>query len=226
MTRERVREDRRAEGEDGNVTTRAKVVGSLAAIVGVGLSVLAAYTQQFQRQTAIATPVASYPVRIELPWTVRTGSGATLGEPAEPQRSEAKPNVAAIEHDAQPQALAEPAKTTGKPDILPGLIAVKFDLGGAAARASGASGDQIAVSLPVVYNDTSLGAVPIWIDPSGAISVDSRELSRVLSTPNKALAEAIEQSGQGRTSFASLRARGMTVHYDPILNRIVMAKRS
>jgi len=226
VRRERVGEDRRAEGKDGYVTTCAKVVGSLAAIVGVGLAVLAAYTQQFQRQTAIATPVASYPVRIELPWSAKNGSGVTLAEPSESKPSEGRTGVAAIEQDAQPQALTEPAKTAGKPDILPGLIAVKFDLGGAAARASGASGDQIAVSLPVVYNDTSLGAVPIWIDPSGAISVDSRELSRVLSAPNKALAEAIEQSGQGRTSFTSLRARGMTVHYDPILNRIVMAKRS
>ena len=109
---------------------------------------------------------------------------------------------------------------------MPGLIPLKFRLSGTSGNVGSLSGDQIAISLPLVYDGAAIGSVPIWVDPAGAITIATSELSRVVSSSNKDLSQALIESGQDRTSFASLRARGVIINYDPIANRLIMRGRS
>ena len=175
---------------------------------------------------ALETREGVYPVRFELHTTPTraapmllpnpTAAAATAIGPVEPAKDGELPTV-----ESPKARVAAP-----KPDIMSGLIPIKFRLGGSASVAGKTPGDQIALSLPLVYNDAAIGSVAIWIDPAGAITIDSGELSRVVSSKNKDLSEALVESRQDRTSFASLRARGVTINYDPLANRLIMKDRS
>ena len=172
------------------------------------------------RQLAWVGQQPIYPVRFEIP---PSSSESWTPSVETPEAEDA--SLAEVEEIAPRETPAAPAAAP-KPHFILGMIPVNFRLGGSAGRAPASSDKLIPLSMPVVYNSGSIGAVPIWIDPGGAITMDSGKLSQALSEANAPLSEAIANSGQERVSFSSLRSRGMTINYDPIGNRIVMSYRS
>ena len=195
-------------------------IACLAAVItGLFVSGLAAFP--ITRTIAETGDAPAYPVRFEMPSPTKALWAPSIDVP---QVTDVPLPETRASIDTSPGS--QRTMVEAKPDILPGLIPVNFRLGGSTTKSSAGSDQLIQATMPVVYNNGSIGSVPIWIDPNGAITMDSGKLSRALASANGPLSEAIAGSGQERVSFSSLRSRGMTINYDPIGDRIVMSYRS
>ncbi len=167
----------------------------------------------------IAAPI--YPLRFEIP-DRQVATPFRRPEPASPGEEILAPSQS--RDLASPATLrVEPRTKSVSPGVLPGLVPVSFRLSGAKLESLSDNG-VIPVAMPLFYDGLEVGVAPMWIDPAGSITIDSAALSSAVAKANPPLADAVAQSGQDRTSFSSLRARGLSVNYDPINNRVILRK--
>jgi len=133
----------------------------------------------------------------------------------------AKLEVAGIAPAASSSSAPLTVQTVDKNE-LGGLIPLRFQLGSSTGAPRQSSSELIVIRKELLRNGIALGEVAVWVDPTGSIAIDSGDLARLLASSDKPLSEAIGQSGQDRTTFNSLRARGIAIHYDPIADRVVI----
>ena len=202
-------------------TTKFTLWFACVAALITGLLVSALTMRSTDRTIAGTRNATAYPVRFEIPLSTKASWTPSIDVPQATDIS-----VPETEEPIEASPGPTPAMVKPKPDIMPGLIPVNFRLGGSTNGTSAGSDQLIQVNMPVLYNNGLIGSVPIWIDPNGAITMDSDKLSRALAAANRPLSEALAGSGQERVSFSSLRSRGMTINYDPIGDQIVMTDRS
>lgn len=176
--------------------------------------------------------VTSYPLRFELSQTGRMKTTQPLGAAGGSEvqiASDAQDEPALVEptrnvvDQAQRLVTAKRAAAAAGKSVLP----IQFDLASLmGGSGKGAPAEAITIRKPIVRNGVELGTVEIWVEPSGSIALDTGEFARLLSTVDAPLAEYIGNSGQDRTTFKSLRVRGVVINYDPVRDRVLMDDRS
>ena len=192
----------------------AKIAGTVLAVAVAGAVSWA--LGMYPLPAGPATQTGPYPLRFTLSSPFASPPPVSASGVASEQ---AKPQVAGTAPVASSSPAALTVQTVPKNE-LGGLIPLRFQLGSSTGSARQSSSEPILIRKELLRNGVALGEVAVWIDPAGSIAIDSGDLARLLASSDKPLSEAIGQSGQDRTTFNSLRARGITIRYDPIADRV------
>jgi hypothetical protein len=192
------------------------LIGFIIAVVGIAFESFRgahddspAYSLRFPLPTA-GRSQAQRPVMD----TPSEGASSPVALPEEDISKEAESKPGTVQ-----TRVADPADRFALP--------IAFDLA-ATLRGRQAAGenDVVIVRKVVVRNGVELGPVTIQVDPDGAIEMETAELASLIASVDGPLAESLTQSQQPRTSFRSLRNRGILINYDPIRDQIVLQDKS
>ncbi len=214
-----------------SVTARVAAIAGIAAIVAVwgvyegglaGWSESGSGVHRISMQSPTEHP---YPLRNALPPAMPVESTEDA-EPTQPpsalQREGPAPPEPAVAAATRASEVApeQPAQAT----ILPAETKRPevFDI-----RQFGSGGtldakDVILATKPVILGRDRLGSVELAVGKGASVSIDRRELARLLGDRAPSLSASLERETGARVPLSALRTREVAIRYDPIADAVVI----
>lgn len=224
-------------GQDSS--DKARVIAALV-LGAICLGGVAAPTMRSILDQLYPAPQPGYPVRLSMPMvstpvTASPGFSVPLTAGATDEAPSAEPSNAAGENAVSQQAASNFARefafldSSGKASPVASRkampLAIDYDLVASSRKATvGEDGSTIEIDKRLRINGTDAGAVRLRIGDGTQVWIASGDLVRAAGQANSTLAQVADRlKDKPFVSFNALRAGGITVRYDPAVDRVDIA---